>query len=63
MTNIHTAKSIKKWRIKQLLGREEMAVLVGVSAQTIWRWEAGGRIPEPEQRLIRRVMAQYEDGP
>lgn len=30
--------------------------MVGVSAQTVWRWEGGGTIPEPARRLLEQVI-------
>ncbi|KKL28142.1 hypothetical protein LCGC14_2378160, partial [marine sediment metagenome] len=55
-----TSVQIEKFRKKQSLSREELAVKVGVSAQTIWRWEHGGTIPEPERRLLTQVMERRE---
>ena len=52
-----TAANIKRFRKKNVLTREELAVRIGVSAQTIWRWEAGGLIPEPERRLLQQVLS------
>ena len=52
-----TAANIKRFRKQNDLTREELAVQIGVSAQTIWRWEKGdSRIPEPERRLLKQVM-------
>ena len=47
-------------RLRKRLGsREALADRIGVSAQTVWRWEHGDRIPEPEQRLLRQVESDH----
>ena len=51
-----TPKQLKRFRKKNDMPREALAILVGVSSQTIWRWEAGGAIPEPEQKVLKQVM-------
>ena len=51
-----TPTQLKRFRKKNDMPREALAILVGVSSQTIWRWEAGGAIPEPEQKVLRTVM-------
>lgn len=44
--------------LKTFGSREALAAELGVSAQTIWRWMHGQAIPEPEQRLLRRVLEE-----
>ncbi len=42
--------------LKLFGSREALAHELGVTGQTIWRWERGQTIPLPEQRLMRRLM-------
>ena len=44
--------------LKTFGSREALATELGVSAQTIWRWMHGQVIPEPELRLLRRVVEE-----
>ena len=45
-----------KSALKLFGSREALAHELGVTGQTIWRWERGQTIPLPEQRLMRRLM-------
>ncbi len=50
-----TAKGFKTLRQRLGLTAEVMATLLGVSAQTIYNWEAGNSSPR-EQQMVRIVM-------
>ncbi len=50
-----TAKGFKTLRQRLGLTAEEIASLLGVSAQTIYNWEAGNSSPR-EQQMVRIVM-------
>jgi DNA-binding transcriptional regulator YiaG len=52
-------KALKK-AIKLFGSREALAVELGVSAQTIWRWEKDPTkpMPIPEQRLLKRIIQE-----
>lgn len=51
-----TAKQIERFRKTQKMSREALADKVGVSSQTVWRWEKGETIPEPAHRLLQQIM-------
>ena len=52
-----TPTQLKRYRKQAGKTREELAVEIGVSSQTIWRWEHGDvRIPVPEQKLLERII-------
>lgn len=38
--------------------RDALALKLGVSPQTVWRWEHSQPIPEPERRLLRRIIEE-----
>ena len=47
-----------KKALKVFGSREALAHELGVTGQTIWRWERGQTIPLPEQRLMRRLLEE-----
>lgn len=55
------AKALEKFREKHQLTRTEMAAKIGVSAQTIWTWEKGLRIPEDRQTALAKMMNELEE--
>ena len=52
-----TAKELTRYRKKHGVSREYIAVEVGVSAQTVWRWEKGERIPGPAAKLLEQIIS------
>ena len=54
-------EEIKKFRKKYNLTREELAVKLGVSAPTIWRWEKGLSKPHKTFRAkLEKIMQGYK---
>lgn len=52
-----TGESVRRARRAAGLRGVDLAALLGVHANTVWRWERGEvRITGPMQRLILRVM-------
>jgi len=49
MTNLKKA-------LRHFGSREALAHELGVSGQTIWRWERGQQVPAPAQRLMQRLL-------
>lgn len=56
-----TARQIERFRKRQSMSREALADKVGVSSQTVWRWEKGETIPEPSQRVLRHIIELATD--
>jgi DNA-binding transcriptional regulator YiaG len=55
-----TGSELRRIRKRLVLTQGEMANLVGVALNTVWRWEADRvRIPEPTARLI-GILAEQE---
>jgi DNA-binding transcriptional regulator YiaG len=54
-----TGSELRRIRKRLALTQGEMADLVGVALNTVWRWEAErARIPEPTARLIGLLAEQ-----
>ena len=53
-----TDKDITKFRKKSGMSREALADKVGVTSQTLWRWERGAVIPRPAQQALEHIMAK-----
>ena len=47
-----------KRALKVFGSREALAHELGVTSQTVWRWEHGQAITEPHLKLLRLVLAQ-----
>lgn len=54
------SEDIKNWRKKVGLSREQVARVLDVSLQTLYRWEKGQDIPTPANR--RRLLRLMKKG-
>ena len=54
-----TARELKRIRVRLRVTQTKLAERLGVTQNTVARWEIGLRgIPEPTARLIRRLMEE-----
>lgn len=53
-----TGEDIRRWRLARGLSQAELAELLGVAENTVWRWETGLRSPDP--RLIALAIKGLE---
>lgn len=56
--NIMTGEDIKAHRERLGLNQEEYAELLGLSKNTIWNYENGGKIPKSKIGILEREMAK-----
>ena len=51
------AGELRRARKRLRMEREELALVLGVMAQSIWRWERSEtRVPGPAAELVRRLL-------
>ena len=54
-----TGKDLKAARLKSGLSRQQLARIVAVGPESVWRWEQGKRhISDMTAELLRRVLAE-----
>jgi transcriptional regulator with XRE-family HTH domain len=57
-----TGKDIKRERENLGLSQAQLAQLVGVAENTVWRWEAGRRIPHPVVlKAVNNALAEVRE--
>ena len=54
-----TGRELKAARLKSGLSRQQLARIVAVGPETVWRWERGKRhISDMTAELLQRVLAE-----
>jgi len=53
-----------EWRVQRGLTRAELGALLGVSSETIRRWENGSRVPWPRKmvEIYRETAGEVQPG-